>query len=152
MKEGGAGSNKGGDEVFKSNWARQVSQQSLEKQLRKVNEAADRMEAQGGSTDCDLSERGRNKNKKVLKMGDSLHNEEDWPWNNSDEDWDGVENRGERNKEKRRKENMRKKVNIKKAALIGRCMLGVGPIYSKSYNYFYKITGDFELSKKMVAA
>ena len=36
--------------------------------------------------------------------------------------------------------------------MIGRCTLGIGPIQSESYEYFHKITGDFELSKRMAAA
>ena len=35
---------------------------------------------------------------------------------------------------------------------IGQCTIGIGPIKSKSVEYFHKITGDYELVKQMVTA
>ena len=118
-----------GGKEFKSNWARQISQQSLEKQLKMANEAASRMEEQEGENV--FKERGRKRDKKVLKLGDSLHDQEDWPWNGSEEEWDGVEDRGEKNKEKKKRERARRKEKVEKAALIGRC---IGPAGNQESN------------------
>ena len=90
---------------FKSTWARQVSQVSLEKQLEMATKAAERMEAMGGDGGHVSRPKAR---KKDLKMGDSLHNEKDWGWGDSDHDWDGVEDKVRKNAEKKRKENMKK--------------------------------------------
>ena len=42
-----------------------------------------------------------------------------------------------------------KKARIEKAARVGQCTLGLGPIKSKSMDYFYHITGDYEEAKIM---
>ena len=52
----------------------------------------------------------RSRKGKQLKIGDSaeLHDLTDWPWEESEQDWDGLEDRAARNSEKgkRKKETM----------------------------------------------
>ena len=98
--------------------------------------------------------RDRNSGKKKLVLGNSqeLHDQEDWEWNQGQEDWDRIEDRASRNREKKKKEQERRRRRIEKAAYAGQCTIGLGPIKSESYNYFNKITGDFEEAKKMAAA
>ena len=81
-----------------------------------------------------------------------LHDQDDWEWNQGQDDWDGVEDRVSRNREKKKKEQDRRRRRIEKAAFAGQCTIGLGPIKSESYDYFNKITGDFEEAKKMAAA
>ena len=133
---------------FKSSWARMMSQCSLEKKLEQATEAAARMD--------DETEKNKVKNngKKKLILGSSqeLHEQEDWEWDQGKDDWDGVEDRMSRNKEKKKKEQERRRRRIEKVAYAGQCTIGLGPIKSESYDYFNKITGDFEEAKKMAAA
>ena len=134
---------------FKSTWAHMMSQVSLEDQLKKANEAANRMEGEK-----EEYRRGRSIKKRYLKLGNSqeLHGEKDWSWTETEEDWDGVIDKEGENKKKKEKEKARWKQKIEKAALIGQCTIGIGPIKEQSYDYFYKITGDYDESKKMAAA
>ena len=141
-----------GEIKYKSTWAWHMSQCNLEEQLKQANETAARLEGGGEKEKEVLRGRRRSKSRIDLRMGDSLHDENDWPWRSSEDDWDGVENRGEKNEEKKRKEKEKRRLKVEKAAFIGQCTLGIGPVRPESYEYFYKITGDFELSKKMAAA
>ena len=132
---------------FKSAWARLMSQSSLETQLQEVSAAADRLdkgEIIKQPVNC----------KKKLKLGNSidLHDQNDWDWNEGEADWDGVEDRKTRNEEKKKVERERRRSRIEKAAYVGQCTIGLGPIKHESYDYFNKITGDFEEAKKMAAA
>ena len=124
--------------VFKSAWARQMTQLSLEKQLQAATEAAARVDGQ-----VEKIGRGREKSKKQLKLGDSMdrHKEVDWPWENSDTEWDGTQDRKRKNEEKK-----------EKAATVGKCTIGIGPIKKESFEYFYKVTGDYGEAKKLAAA
>ena len=133
---------------FKSTWARQVSQMSLESQLKKATEDAAAVEA---GDRIKHSEKGA---KKPVKMGDSgdLHGQMDWPWDESEREWDGMEDKVERNKEKRRRAREKRIKNVEKAAKVGRCTIGVGPIKNDSIDYFNKITGDYDEAKKLAAA
>ena len=135
--------------IFKSNWARQMSQVNLEKQLQLATEAAARMEDKG-----ETEWRTVKSNLKVNKLGNSLdrHDAEDWGWGESDKEWEGTMDRASRNKEKKEREIKNLKKKIEKAALIGRCTIGIGPIQQRSVNYFHKITGDYNEAKKMAAA
>ena len=118
--------------------------------MRMATDAATRMEELGKPIDG--SARVVRKDKKPLKMGDSLHLDDDWAWNQGDGDWDGVQDRGAKKEEKRRRDKERVKKRIEKAAYVGQCSIGLGPIKQESIEYFYKITGDYDLSKKMAAA
>ena len=132
---------------FKSAWARLMSQSSLESQLQQVSAAADRLE-KGEKVEPPVN------TKKKLKLGNSidLHDQNDWDWEEGEDDWDGVEERKSRNEEKKRVERERRRIKIEKAAFVGQCTIGLGPIKQESYDYFNKITGDFEEAKKMAAA
>ena len=132
---------------FKSAWARLMSQSSLENQLQQATAAADRLE-KGEQVKASTSA------KKKLKLGNSLdlHDQNDWDWNEGEDDWDGVEERKSRNEEKKKVERERRRMKIEKAAFVGQCTIGLGPIKKESYDYFNKITGDFEEAKKMAAA
>ena len=134
---------------YKSSWAKQVSQISLENQLKMANEAIST-----GRTDVQAKPVTRKVNdSKPLVMGDSgkLHAHEDWPWDESESEWDGTEDRVQRNKEKQKREKERRLKNVQKAAKVGRCTIEVGPIKKESYDYFYKITSDFDEAKKLAA-
>ena len=52
----------------------------------------------------------------------------------SDSEWDGTEDRHEQNKMNKEKERMKRKERIRKAAKVGQCTIGIGPIYNESYN------------------
>ena len=135
---------------FKSTWARQVSQMSLESQLKKATEEAAAADTGARNTPSERIIKDR----KPVKMGDSgdLHGQMDWPWDESEREWDGTEDRLERNKEKKRRTRERKIKNVEKAAKVGRCTIGIGPIKNDSIDYFNKITGDFDEAKKLAAA
>ena len=111
--------------IYKSNWAQHMSQLSLEKKLKLANEAADHMEAK------DIREEAikvRNKDNKQVKLGDSLHSKEDWAWNQGDEDWDGVQDKGVRKEEKRKRDRLRKKERVEKAEFVANCSIGTHQI------------------------
>ena len=55
-------------------------------------------------------------------------------------------------KAKKEKEKLRRKKRIEKAAYVGQCTVGIGPIVSQSINYFNRITGDYTEAKKLAAA
>ena len=83
------------------------------------------------------------------------------PWNDTmtqtgsgtamDTEWDGTTDRVTKNREKREKEIEKKRQKVEKAAYIGKCTIGVGPILKESINYFHKITGDYSIAEKMAA-
>ena len=133
----------------KQGWARQVSQLSLEQQLRQASEAATRME----ESNAEPVQKMKQSKKKIL-LGNSaeLHDDTDWPWDMGEHDWDGTEDRVQRNKVKKEKERRRRRKRIEKAALVGQCTVGIGPIVSQSINYFNRITGDYSVAKKLAAA
>ena len=132
---------------FRSSWAKQMSQVSLEQQLVKATEAAAKMEREGETKKFTTKKEGG----KPILLGDSLdrHNPEDWPWETNEEEWDGTQDRQERNVEKKRRQKMNKERKIEKAARVGRCTLGLGPIKTQSIDYFHTITGDYDEAKKM---
>ena len=134
---------------FKSTWARQISQANLEQQLKMATDAAKRMEDEG--EDKHVAKKAPIK---VNKLGNSLdrHDPTDWAWNENDEEWEGTTDRKARNLEKKRKDTEKKRIIIEKAAYIGRCTIGVGPIRQESISYFNKITADYGLAKRMAAA
>ena len=67
-------------------------------------------------------------------------------------EWDGTEDRAARNREKKKRDKENRKRKIEKACKIGKCTIGVGPIKSRSYDYFNTNTADFEEAKKMATA
>ena len=119
---------------YKSNWALEMSQVSLDRQLRIANEAAAR------DVDCgEVNHFSKKKNAtKPILLGDSMdrHDPSDWPWEMSETEWDGTQDRVERNREKKKRNIENRKLRIEKAARIGQCTLGLGPIKSKSLDYF----------------
>ena len=138
---------------FKSTWAKQLSQANLEQQLKMATEAAKKREEEGE----EIFKTKMNKSKtpaKQNKLGNSLerHDEKDWAWGENDEQWDGIADRQAKNQEKKRREEEKKNIRIEKAAYIGRCRIGIGPIRQESIDYFNKITSDYNLAKKMAAA
>ena len=104
---------------YKSTWAQQMSQASLETQLKLVTEAAQRLEAEkeGGESEFKRRERERKKNGYKMKLGDSneLHEEIDWPWEESEGDWDGTVNRAAKNQAKKDKDDEKKRKKLDKA-------------------------------------
>ena len=72
-----------------SGWAQQVSQISLEKQLKLATAAANWMEAQGEGKQTERS--CPRTNKVLLGNTAELHEDADWPWDIGEEDWDKVE-------------------------------------------------------------
>ena len=138
---------------FKSNWAREMSQISLESQLKLATKAAEENE-QAKREGRDIVHKVKPKHeKKPLKLGDSIerHEENDWPWEENLEDWDGTMEKVEKNKIKKDKEKKKNIEKIEKAARVGQCTIGIGPIKGQSFEYFYKITGDFPEAQKMAA-
>ena len=45
-----------------------------------------------------------------------------------EDDWDGTEDKVKRNKVKKEKERRKRRMRIEKAALVGQCTVGIGPI------------------------
>ena len=97
--------NKDGDKTkethqmeFKSTWAKEMHEESLQKQLEKAHEDAARMDDQQKSERKERSGARSRSRVKKLKLGNSqeLHNENDWPWDMSETDWEGTEDRQER--------------------------------------------------------
>ena len=70
---------------FRSSWARQMSQVSLEQQLIKATEAAEKLENEG---DERKTTRRKGDSKPIL-LGDSMdrHDPTDWPWETNEEEW-----------------------------------------------------------------
>ena len=134
--------------VFKSTWARQMTQLSLEKQLQAATEAAARVEGK------DKTVKSKENTKKQLKMGDSLdrHEEMDWPWETSDTEWEGTQDKWKKNQEKKERTRKKREDKVRKAATVGKCTIGIGPIKKESFDYFYKVTGDYGEAKKLAAA
>ena len=135
---------------FKSTWARQLSQANLEQQLKMATEAARKMDGKEG----DFFKKKTKTPAKQNKLGNSLdrHSQEDWAWTEGDAEWDGTTDRQAKNREKKQREEKKRKERIEKAAYIGRCTIGIGPIRQESTDYFNKITADYGLAKKMAAA
>ena len=142
------------EQVYKSTWARQMSQVSLENQLKIATDAANRLEGEEGGRESEFRRHERNNKGKKLKLGDSteLHSNEDWPWEMSEGDWDGTADRQARNATKKRQEKERRDKKREKAIRVGKCTIGVGPIKERSYDYFNNITADYSEAKKMAAA
>ena len=141
--------------VYKSTWAKMMSQVSLESQLQAATEAAQRMEDEnvsGQESEFKRLERGRKEKK--LELGDSLdlHNQSDWPWDSSEKEWDGMIDRKARNKAKKDRDIEKKKKKVEKAVKIGQSTIRIGPIKEASIEYFHNITADFGEAKKMAAA
>ena len=86
-------------------------------------------------------------------MGDNvkLHNEEEWSWDDSEQDWDGTEDSVEKQRKKRIQRYRQKKIHQETTAKKAKHILGAGPISKDSINYFYDITADLELAKILAA-
>ena len=140
--------------VYKSTWAKKNSQISLEQQLIAATEAAQRLETEDKGGESEFKRKERANRGKKLKLGDSLelHNPMDWPWDDSEQDWDGLIDRAARNKAKRVKEQEKKRKKLKKAIKVGRSSIGIGPIREQSFAYFNNITADYDEAKQMAAA
>ena len=136
---------------FKSTWAREMSRTNLEDQLKLVKVATEENNSARMEGREPLHKIKQKKVEKVLKLGDSveLHSNADWDWEENTEDWDGTTDRVEKNRIKKQKEAEKKKYKIEKAAKIGQCTMGIGPIKNQSIDYFYKITGDYLESQKL---
>ena len=122
-----------------------------------ATDAAARLESEDGKEggwESEFTKKERKKKCKKMKLGDSieLHEKTDWPWDASEGDWDGMEDRAERNRVKKEKEKERRSKRVDKAVRVGQCTLGIGPIKQESFDYFYNITADFDKAKRMAAA
>ena len=90
---------------------------------------------------------------KNVKLGDShdLHDQEDWAWSDSDEQWPNTVDRREKNMEKKRKAKLHKAEVEKRVFAKARCIIGLGPIYTESIDHFYEIVCEYDEGKKMAA-
>ena len=84
-----------------------------------------------------------------LKGDSSGHEEDDWSWEESDGNWDGTEDRNEREKKKKIERYRKKKMLEEKTARRGKHMLTLGPIRRQSVGYFHDATADYALAKVM---
>ena len=84
-----------------------------------------------------------------LMIGDSsqLHGESDWSWDEGQEDWQGTEDRAEREKKKKIQRYRRRKQLEEKTANKGRHMIGLGPIRRQSVGYFQDTNANFSQAK-----
>ena len=139
--------------VYKSTWAKKMSQISLEQQLIAATEAAQRLEVENNGGESEFKRKERTNRGKKLKLGDSLdlHSPVDWPWDESEKDWDGLVDKVARNKMKKQKDQEKKLKKLDKAIKIGKSSIGIGPIKEQSFNYFNNITADYDEAKKMAA-
>ena len=90
--------------------------------------------------------------KDELKIGNDSgdsHNEEDWSWEESDAEWQGTEDRKEKEKKKKIERYRRRKHMEEKTAKKAHHMIGLGPIRQNSVDYFMTITADYTLAKEM---
>ena len=131
-----------------------MHEESLQRQLEKAHEDAARLDDQQKSERKERSGARSRSRVKKFKLGNSqeLHEEKDWPWDMSESEWDGTEDKQERNRVRKEKERKKRKERREKAAEIGRCTIGLGPIHEDSIEYFYNITADFNEAKKMAGA
>ena len=114
---------------FKSPWAQEMSQVSLVNQLKIATDAAARLEGQNKRIS-----RKPAVPKKPLRLEDSLELQcqDNWPWDQGEDEWDGTVNKVERNREKKKIDREKIKAKIGKAARISKCTIGLGPIMNKS--------------------
>ena len=84
-------------------------------------------------------------------MGDSgpHHGESDWSWEEGEDDWQGTEDKIEREKKKKLQRYRRRKQLEERTANKGRHMLGLGPIRRQSIGYFQDAKVDFPEAKIM---
>ena len=134
--------------IHKITWVEEMSQVPLDSQLQLAKDAADRLDDKGGE-----QVRGRPRKKRV-QLGDSaeFHDNNDWPWDMCEEDWEGTADRQARNKKKKIRAKKKRLEKIEKAALVAQCMVGLRLVKQESFVYFNKITADFSEAKKMAAA
>ena len=147
--------------VYKSSWAKNIennlaleASKSGAKDQTKNNATTDKASAEVSDVAApDLSDKVKEKvARKPIKMGNSidtneLHDDVDWSWDESGEDWHGTVEREQDNlrKKKLRKEKLRKiqSATATKASLI----VGAHPITQESIDKFNLITGDYEEAK-----
>ena len=86
---------------YKLTWVRQMSQTSLEDQLKIETEAANWLEAKEAGMESKFQRKERQTKGKKLKLGDSLklHDPAEWLWDTCESDWDGTQDKAARNKE-----------------------------------------------------
>ena len=138
---------------------------SLARQLREARMENDRIlkdrknqERAAAAADAwRLEEEKRNfeKSKKPIiksgKLEDSgpLHNQDDWSWNESDDEWTNSVDRIEKNREKKRAARNRKLETQRRVTTKNKCIIGLGPIKQSTISHKNEIVGDYLEAKKM---
>ena len=134
----------------KSSWARDLDK-GMKEDGEKVKGRVDKEERKEKK---DTTEEEKVKVRKPNYIGESeesgsFHTEEDWSWSESDGNWQGVINRGEKNKE--RKKLMKKKKRKKETETARKAynMIGISPIEKKVIDENYKKVKDYNEAKRM---
>ena len=85
-----------------------------------------------------------------MKLGDSqdLHDQEDWAWDESDDQWSNTIERKEKKIEKKRKARMHKAEVEARVTAKARCIVGIGPVYMQSIEHFNRIVGEYMMKLK----
>ena len=80
-----------------------------------------------------------------------LHEEEDWSWEDSEEDWDGMMDRKKKNKEKKKLRYMKRKQIQLETTRSGSLIVGIHPIKMESIDIFFRDTKNYEEAKILAA-
>ena len=134
--------------------ARMDSEQSVrdkKKQVEAADKAAKRMDMRKENSEKDKVDTTE---KKVIKLGDSndLHDQEDWAWEESSDQWsDTVERKAKNKEEEKRKMRMNKGEMETRVIEKAKNIIGIGPIIKKSIDHFHDILGDYDEAKVMAA-
>ena len=78
-----------------------------------------------------------------------MHEQSEWSWNESDEDWNGVIDREAKNKEKKKKKYYKKKEIQTYTTRAASLIIGVHPVTRASIDHFAKNTKNYNEAKKM---
>ena len=89
------------------------------------------------------------KKKEDLRIGDSSsgHDESDWSWEANDGDWEGTEDKAEREKMKRINRYRKRKILVEKTAKRGNICSALALLKLQSVGYFHQATADYNLAK-----
>ena len=149
---------------YKSNWAQNLEDEELRKGkelediAKKREEKEKAMKERKRKYEKEIKEneikekmlKSENKIGTPAEIGD-LHEQSDWSWEDSEEDWSGTVRRQEKNKEKRKKRYLRKKEIIAATTKSASLIIGLHPIRKTPLDYFSKKTKNYNDAKIMAA-
>ena len=162
---------------YKSNWA-QIMENEMEDKMKKKDEEDERQkeeerrskEREGKRRENDKQNREREEKRKAIEresrkvkaesekrrdtiIGNpsNLHDSDDWSWDDSEEDWHGVIDKKERNRERKRKSAMKKKKILTETTAAASLIIGIHPVEQTSIDTFYMKSGNYTKAKTLAA-